>query len=454
MKIIIVGAGAVGSIVAQRLAGENHDVTLIEADETIAEEARSKSLVDALVKAGNGAACAALEDADVQRTDILIAVTNQDEINILACLQADRYGVKTKVARVRNPEYYQRAGEPRRVSDSGFEGIDQMINPDQEAVREIHELLLQPAATDIYDFADGRVQVIGARIAPGAVVADKSLQEIQAEVGSRWALVAAITRKHKTIIPCGEDVLEEGDHVFLVGRQGKIGEALQMLTPPTPRPKNVMIAGANRIAIALSEWLTREGLHVKIIERDAKRARKAGDRLDKCLVLHGEATDAELLVAEHVGEMDAFVAVSDDEEMNLTSSLLARHHGAKKTIALIKRPNYVPLASIIGIDAAVSPRLSTARAIMRFFRHGNVLSLTDLKDSDAEVLEMEATENSPIVGRPLATLDSFPRHALIGAIIKPYQVVVPRGADVIDPGDKVLVFTLPKSVRAVQKLFR
>lgn len=454
MKIIIVGAGAVGSIVAQRLAGENHDVTLIEADEAIAEEARSKSLVDALVKTGNGAACTMLVDSEVSKTDILIAVTNHDEINILACLQADRFGVKTKVARVRNPEYYVRAGEDDENRVSGFEGIDQMINPDQEAVREIHELLLQPAATDIYDFAEGRVQVVGARIAPGAVVAGKSLQEIQNEVGSRWALVAAITRKQKTIIPCGEDVLEEGDHVFLVGRQGRIGDALQMLTPPTPRPRNVMIAGANRIAIALAEWLTREGVSVKVIEPDEARALKASNKLDKSLVLHGEATDAELLVAERVGEMDAFVAVSADEEMNLTSSLLARHHGAGKTIALIKRPNYVPLASVIGIDAAVSPRLSTARAIMRFFRHGNVLSLTDLKDSDAEVLEMEATDASPIVNKPLATIENFPRHALIGAIIKPYQVVVPRGADVIEPGDKVLVFTLPKSVRSVQKFFR
>lgn len=454
MKIIIVGAGAVGSIVAQRLSGENHDVTLIEADEAIAEGARSKSVVDALIKTGNGASCTMLEDAGVAKTDILIAVTNQDEINILACLQADRYGVKTKVARVRNPEYYVRAGEGSEDDTSGFEGVDQMINPDQEAVREIHELLLQPAATDIYDFAEGRVQVIGARIAPGAVVAGKSLQEIQTEVGSRWALVTAITRNHKTIIPCGEDVLEEGDHVFLVGRQGRIGEALQMLTPPTPRPKNVMIAGANRIAFALTEWLTREGLKVKVVEPDEVRALRASNRLDGATVYHAEATDADFLVTESIEEMDAFVAVSDDEEMNLTSSLLARHHGAKKTIALIKRPNYVPLASVIGIDAAVSPRLSTARAIMRFFRHGNVLSLTDLKDSDAEVLEMAATEKSPIVGKPLATIDPFPRNALIGAIIKPYQVVVPRGADVIEAGDKVLVFTLPKSVRAVQKLFR
>ena len=454
MRIIIVGAGAVGSIVAQRLSGENHDVVLIEADEAIAEEARSKSMVDALVKTGNGAACAMLEDAGVQRTDILIAVTNHDEINILACLQAHRYGVKTKVARVRNPEYYVPAGGDTEDEVSGFEGIDQMINPDREAVREIHELLLQPAATDIYEFADGRVQVIGARIGPGAQVADKSLQEIQAEVGSRWALVAAITRNQKTIIPCGEDVLEEGDHVFLVGRQGRIADALQLLTQPTPRPTDVMIAGANRIGIPLAEWLTREGLHVKLIEPDEARVARASSVLDKSLILRGEATDAELLINENVDEMNAFVAVSDDEEMNLTSSLLARHHGAGKTIALIKRPNYVPLASVIGIDAAVSPRLSTARAIMRFFRHGNVLSLTDLKDSDAEVLEMEATDRSPIVNKPLATIENFPRHALIGAIIKPYQVVVPRGADVIEPGDKVLVFTLPKSVRALQKLFR
>ena len=451
MKIIIVGAGAVGSNLAERLSGENHDVTLIEADESIVAAAQRE--VDAFVLPGNGATGQVLEEAGVRKTDIVIAVTNVDEINILACLQAHRYGVRTKVARVRNRDYYYRGPDADGDPASSFEGIDQMINPDQEAVNEIHELLLQPAATDIYDFADGRVQVIGARVGPGAEVADKSLREIEEEVGSRWALVAAITRKQKTIIPCGEDVLEEGDHVFLVGRQGRISDALQKLTQGAPRPTDVMIAGANRIGISLAEWLTHEGIHVKLVEPDERRAQRAVTTLDKALVLNGEATDADLLVQEGIDEMDAFVAVTDDEEVNLTSSLLARHHGAGKTIALIKRPNYVPLATAIGIDAAVSPRLSTARAIMRYFRHGNVLSLTDLKDSDAEVLEMEATERSTIVGRPLATLE-FPRHALVGAIIKPYQVVVPRGADVIEPGDKVLVFALPRAVRAVQKLFR
>jgi len=433
MKIIIVGAGAVGSIVAQKLSAENHDVTLIETeDRAVANVQRS---LDALVLTGNGASWELLEEAGVKRTDILIAVTNVDEMNILACQQASRYKVKTRVARVRNREYY--------LDDktSSFPGIDHMINPDEEAVREVHELLLQPAATDIYDFADGRVQVIGARVSAGAQVAGKTLQEIQAEVGSRWALVAG-----------GGERLLEGDHAFLVGRQGKISEAVRMLAEEKPRPNHIMIVGANRIGIRLAEQLSSEGIHVKLLDSSESRAQRAGNRLDRALVIHGDATEAELLLQEAVGEMDAFVSVSDDEQMNLTASLLARHHGAGKTIALIKRPNYVPLAAVIGIDAAVSPRLSTARAIMRYFHHGNVLSATDLKDSEAEVLEMRATEDCPVVGTPLAKLD-FPDHALVAAIIKPYQVVVPRGGDVIEPGDQVLVFTLPDAVRAVRRLF-
>lgn len=447
MKIIIVGAGAVGSIIAERLSAAHHDVTLIESEERAFSQTQKN--LDALVLSGNGASCSVLEQAGVQRTDILIAVTNVDEINILACLQAARYGVRTKVARVRNRDYYRAADSDEMT---GFPGIDHMINPDEEAVNEIHELLLQPAATDIYDFADERVQVVGARVGRGAQVTGKSLREIESLVGSRWALVAAITREQRTIIPNGQDLLLEGDHVFLVGRQGRINDALQMLVPPTPRPQRVMIAGANSIGIRLAELLSHEGITVKLIEPSERRALRAGNLLDRALVLNGEATEAELLLSEGIDTMDAFVSVSDDEEMNLTASLLARHHGARKTIAVIKRPNYVPLSSVIGIDAAVSPRLSTARAIMRYFRHGNVLSLTDLKDSEAEVLEMQATERSAIVGKPLATL-SFPEHALVGAIIKPYQVVVPRGADVVEPGDRVLVFALPKAVRAVQKLF-
>jgi trk system potassium uptake protein TrkA len=443
MKIIIVGAGAVGSIVAQRLSTEYHDVTLIESDERTV--AAAQQTLDALVLSGNGASVHELREAGVEKADILIAVTNVDQINILACLQAARLGVKTKVARVRNSDYYEQ-------HDPAFAGIDAFINPDREAVEEIYELLLQPAATDIYDFSDGRVQVIGARIGPGAAVVDRSLREIEEQVGSRWALVAAITRNQKTIIPCGEDVLEEGDHVFLVGRQGRVRNALEHLTVPRPPIHDVLIAGANRISMWLAEKLTHDGIHVKIVEPDERRARRASNRLDKALVLCGDVTDVELLRSEGIEDMDGFVAVSDDEETNLTSSLLARYHGAHKTVVLIKRPNYVPLASIIGIDAAVSPRLSTASAIMRFFRRGNVLSLTALKDSEAEIMELEASETSPIVNQPLATIE-FPRHSLVGAIIKPYQVVVPRGADVIEPGDKVLVFALPRSVRAVQKLF-
>lgn len=443
MKILIVGAGAVGSIVAQRLSREQHDVTLIEADDR--HVAHAQETLDALVTAGNGASAAVLLEAGVERADILIAVTDVDEINILACQQAHRLGVETKVARVRNTDYY--------VDDQpAFDGVDTMINPDRVAVDEIHELLLKRAATDIYEFADGRVQVIGARVGAGSLVVDKSLSEIEREVGARWALVASITRNHRSIIPCGEDVLQEGDQVFLIGRTGKIESALQYVALPSHKVEAVMIVGANRIGINLANALTDEGVAVKILEANEERARKASSRVERALVIHGEATDLDLLRSEGIDEMDGFVAVSNDEEMNLTASLMARHHGARKTICLINRPNYVPLAGIIGVDAAVSPRLSTADAIMRYFRRGNVLSLTSLRENEAELVELEATEHSAVVGKPLASLD-FPRNALIGAIIKPYQIVIPRGGDVIELGDKVIVFALPAAVRAVRNLF-
>ncbi len=443
MKIIIVGAGAVGSIVAERLAEGRHDVTLLEANEAIVAEAQEH--LDALVVQGNGASAALLQEVGVEKADILIAVTNVDEINILACLQAQRFGVPTKLARVRNSDYYEKGR-------GDIEGIDAMINPDRVAVEEIHELLLKKAATDIYEFADDRVQVIGARVGPGAQVVDKSLREIELEVGSRWALVAAITRDHHTIIPCGEDVLQENDQVFVVGRTGKIADALQYFTVPSQPVESVMILGATRAGINLARRLGNEGIAVKLIDADSDRALRASNRLEKALVLHGDATDLELLRSEGIGDMDGFVAVSNDEEMNLTASLLARYHGAKKTVCLIKRPNYVPLATIIGVDAAVSPRLSTADAIMRYFAQGSVLSTTHLRENEAEIMELEARAGSSILNKPLHTLE-FPRHAIVGAIIKPYQVVIPRGGDTIEAGDKVLVFALPRAARAVQKLF-
>jgi trk system potassium uptake protein TrkA len=372
-------------------------------------------------------------------------VTDVDEINILACLTAHRLGVPKKIARVRNEDYY--------VGDSGcFEEIDHLINPDREAVLALHELLMKRAATNIYDFAEGRVQVIGARVGVGAMVVGKSLGEIEREIGSRWALVASISRAGKTIIPCGEDILQEDDEVFIVGRRGKIADALQFLSPPSDPVEAVMIAGANPIGVSLARQLTQEGIAVKLLENHADLAHRASLQLDNTLVLLGDPTDLEFLESEGLADMDGFVAVSEDDDMNLMASLLARTHGARKTIALIRRPNYVPLLSTIGVDAAVSPRLSTADAIMGYFRRGNVLSLTSLKENDAEIVELEANRDSKVVGIPIAELE-WPRNALLGAIIKPYQVVIPRGGDEIDPGDRVLVFALPDAVAAVQKLF-
>lgn len=213
-----------------------------------------------------------------------------------------------------------------------------------------------------------------------------------------------------------------------------------------------MIAGANPIGVSLARILTQEGIAVKLLENQPELAHRASLQLDNTLVLLGDPTDLEFLESEGLADMDGFVAVSEDDDMNLMASLLARTHGARKTIALIRRPNYVPLLSTIGVDAAVSPRLSTADAIMRYFRRGNVLSLTSLKENDAEIVELEATADSKVVGVPISELE-MPRHALLGAIIKPYQIVIPRGGDEIDAGDRVLVFALPDAVSAVQKLF-
>ena len=198
--------------------------------------------------------------------------------------------------------------------------------------------------------------------------------------------VAAITRDGQSIIPRGDERLLENDHAFLVGRQGKISEAVRMLAVEKPRPNHIMIVGANRIGIRLAALLSAEGIHVKLIEATEERAHRAGNLLDRALVIHGDATDAELLLQEAIGEMDAFVSVTDDEELNLTASLLARHHGAGKTIALIKRPNYVPLATVIGIDSAVSPRLSTARAIIER-QFVEVLIATDYDAAAIEILK-------------------------------------------------------------------
>ncbi|MCA9754560.1 MAG: Trk system potassium transporter TrkA [Candidatus Eisenbacteria bacterium] len=446
MKIVVVGAGEVGTHITSHLSQEGHDIILIDSDAERLQRAENE--LDALTFQGNGASLKVLELAGAANADMIIAVTNIDEINIVACVTGRILGIKRRIARVKDNDYFlERSGRSmQRV------GVDLMINPDLEAAIDIERLVSLPGATDVTDFGEARARMVGLYVAEKSEVVGVPLRELDRKFGPLPVTIVAIIRNDKTLIPMGDTALEPGDHVFVIGESWLMPDVMGLIGEDLAPVRNVMIVGAGPVSRHLARYLVDHKIQVKLVEVNKEKARWAAGELDKVMVLHGDGTDVELLGAENVGEMDAFIAASNDEETNIMSCLLARHLGAKKTISLIRRSNYVPLVHVVGIDAAVSVRLSTATAVMKHFRRGEILSFAQLKETDAEALEFLAQDGCRALKRPLQKL-GLPKNAVVGAIIRGTQVIVPRGDTQIKEGDRVVVFALHDAIEQVEKVF-
>jgi trk system potassium uptake protein len=446
MRIVILGAGEVGFHLARKLGDEGHDVVLIEEN---AERVRSiQDSLDALVLHGNAASISTLEKAGIDKAQILLAVTSLDEINLMACLSASPYEVPVKIARVSKSDYFDRAGvlPPERL------GVDLMINPHRECALETFQLLQSAAATEFAEFEGGLVQVIGLRVRPGAPIAGRTLAEIgTTERRSRY-LIAAIVRDDQTIIPRGSDRVEAGDQIFMIGEPRHIPEVLPEAGYGEFRLRRVVIAGGSREGLLLAQMLEQHRIGCTVLDTDRRRALTLAETLRTSLVLHGDATDLDLLEMEGIGDADGFVAYTGSDDTNLLSCLLAKTLGTRKVIALIERMNYIPLVSRVGVDAAVSRRLATVNAILRYVRRGSVLSVATLRGTTAEAIEFDVTDAFPHAGIHLADV-RFPKGSLIGAIIRSDRVIIPRGSDSIRVGDKVIVFTLAHAIPEVEALF-
>ena len=445
MRILILGAGDVGFHLAQQLSRENHDVTVIEQD-----RARARSIqeaMDGLVVEGNGASLTTLERAGIERMDLLLAVTSHDEVNLMACLSAAQYKVPKRIARVSKPDYYDHTGilPPERL------GVDLMINPERECALETYQLLLSAAATEFAQFEGGLVQLIGVRVKEGAPVAGKRLLEI-GKMTDVHALVVAIGRGGQTIIPGGGTRIEAGDMVFIMGEASHMADVLTLAGYDRFNLRRVVIAGGSREAWFLARLLEEHRIDCTILETDRARAVDLAERLTRSLILHGDATDLELLEMEAIGDADGFVAYTGSDETNLLSCLLAKSLGTRKVISLIDRFDYVPLVSRVGVDAAVSPRVAAVNAILSHVRRGSVLAVAMLKGTRAEGIEFDVSPRFPYAGKPLAQV-RFPKGSLIGAIVRGEKVIIPRGTDAIQVGDRVVVFVLTEVAREVEALF-
>lgn len=446
MKVLVVGAGEVGFHLAQRLSEENQDVVLVEADPERAEFAQQQ--LDVMTVVGNGASLSTLEQGGIREARMLLAVTSRDEVNLIACLAAKRLGVGYAAARISNPEYYARGSVLSREQL----GIDLMINPERECAWETFQLLQSAVATDVVQFADGRVQLIGLQVRPEAPVLGKTMIELSTELADHHYAIVAIVRDDETIVPTRDTAVEEGDRIYLLTPTSEVQDIPPLAGYGRSELRRVMIAGGSAEGEYLAQVLEDQGVEVTILDRDRRRCLELAERLPRSLVLHADATDLELLEMEGVGGLDGYVSATGNDETNLLSSLLAKTAGAQKVVSLVHKFEYLRLVPRVGIDASVSPRMSAVNAILRYVRRGRVMTVASLTDIDAEAIEFTVDAESPAAGQLIRDLH-FPRGSKVGMIIRSGQMIMPRGDHEILPRDDVIVFALPDAIAGVEKLF-
>ncbi|MBT8335241.1 MAG: Trk system potassium transporter TrkA [Gemmatimonadetes bacterium] len=446
MKVLIVGAGEVGFHLARRLSEENQDVILIESDPERADFAAQQ--LDVLTITGNGASLPVLERAGVRGARMLLAVTSQDEVNLISCLAASRMGVRYTIARISNPEYYERGSVLSREAL----GIDLLINPERECALETYQLLHSAAANDVAQFADGRVQLLGVVVREGAPVAGKTLAEIGAELDEFHFVTVAIVRDGQTIVPRGSDRIETGDQIYLLSPTVEVNSIPPLAGYDHQPLRRVMIAGGSAEGEYLAELLEHHGVACTILDHDRRRCLELAEHLPRALVLHADATDLELLEMEGVSGIDGFVAATGHDETNMLSSLLAKTVGARKVVSLVNKFDYLPIVPKVGIDAAVSPRMATVNAILRYVRRGRVLTVASLKGIDAEAIEFNVAASASVSGQVIRDLH-LPHGSLIGTIMRGDEIIIPRGDVEIRAGDEVIVFALPDAISEIERRF-
>ncbi|MBW2183488.1 MAG: Trk system potassium transporter TrkA [Deltaproteobacteria bacterium] len=445
MNFIIIGAGEVGYHIASRLSQEKMDVVIIEKDEE-----KVKRVIDTLdvqTIHGSGSSVKTLKQAGIEDADMIIAVTNSDEVNMISCLVASAQSkVPIKIARIRNQEYSQNSG----ILGEKHLNIDLTINPEMEMVKTISRLVEIPDATDIVEFAEGRVRITGIKVDPQSYVIGKKLKDLSKENLQHDIIVAAIFRNDKVIVPRGDDIIQENDLVYAVTDAKKIIPITNYFKEKEQKAQRVMILGGGDIGVELAQLFEKKGIKTKIIEPNEQRCSDIAEKLDKTIVLRGSGTDQGLLEEENIKDIDILIAVSEDEQTNIMVSLLAKRLGAKKVISLINHLTYTSLVTNIGVDVVVSPHLAAVSRILQFIRKGKVLSVASFYKENAEAIEIIAMETSDIVNKPLRNI-KFPRGAIIGAVVRGKEIIIPTGDTIILPDDRVIIFTLTSVIPSVEK---
>jgi len=445
LKVIIVGAGEVGFHIAKKLSLENKDVVLVEKDE--ARVRQVQELLDVQVLKGKGSSPSVLKEAGLGSAEILIAVTDSDETNIVACLIAQTISKNIiRVARLRDPEY---RGETGLIDQSALR-VDLVISPEEEVAKTLCLLADTPGTSDVLEFADGRVKLIGLKLEPGNPMVGKRLMDLRAENAAERMLVAAIYRQESVIVPRGDTRLREHDTIFIVAHAGSVRQLLRRFGKASEPTERVLVVGGGRIGECVARRLASKGIATKIIVPERERGEHLAQVLDRVVVLHGEGMNQRLLLEEGVRDVDMFIAASDDDEDNVLTALLAKRLGARRVVSLVDTTEYIPLASTIGVDVVLSPMLAAVSAILQFVRQGKILSVSTLREALVEAIEFIAMETSEIVGKSLRDV-SFPKGVLVGSIVRGSEVIIPTGDTKVEAGDRVILFARPEAISRVEK---
>lgn len=445
MQVIVVGTGTLGLNIARRLSEERNDVIMVGEDEAALRQAQDALDVGFVI--GKGSSPSVLLEAGLASADIIVAATGSDEINIVACLIAETVGRQiVRVARIHDPAYLGSEG----IIDQSALHIDLVISPEEQVATAVAALARVPGATDVLEFAGGKVLAVGAEVEPRSPLIGRPLAELRRRAGGRL-LIAGVYRGEMVSAPSQDIRMAEGDVLFLVADRPTVRRALTSLGKRWVRTRNVLIAGGGWEGVAIARRLSAAGIHTKIIDRDPVVCDKVSQLLDDTLVLNGDAMDDRLLADEGGSRADMVIAALGDENDNLFAALQAKRLGARRVAALIDTPERMPFASTIGVDIVLSPLLTSLNPILQFVRRGDVVAVRTLRESLVEGIEFVAREHAGIVGLPLALLH-MPHGSLVGAVVRDEEVIIPSGSTVVQAGDRVVLFARPALIPRMQRL--
>jgi trk system potassium uptake protein TrkA len=453
MYIIVAGAGVVGLHIASTLVEGKHEVTVIEPSGILVESIRSQ--LDVKTITGNAATPRILREAEVSRADLIIAVTQSDETNMLICFLAKELGAAMTVARVRNAEYSgyfltpaKSPSSARKVIRPKSLGVDLFINPEVAVADEIINTLCGYCAIPLSNFAEGRVQIGEFRVEQETVM-NRPIKDI---AFPEPCIVAAVIRNGKTILPDGDELLEQDDHVYLVAASESMDRLGEVVSKPQSPVGNVVVFGGGRVGHLVAEGLEKQSVSVKVIEQDYARNQELAAELEHAVVVQGDATDRDFLIEQGIPSADAFISTTESDELNLLCALLAKNLGVPRSVVALNKTGYIPLAEAIGVDVTVSSLLLTASKIGHFVLHGGAISASFIGGEDLQAIEFVVGATAGIVDKSLPDA-SLPSGVMAGALVREDKVIVPPGDTEVRPGDHIIVISPLSAVSSVEKLF-